>query len=182
MEKRFPPEREREGEAAKESRGVSQVPRSVAGRARVGRPVNVLNFQNRREKPRAAEFPRTPRRTKGIPARQRHGQAPWLVPSHPALGPPRCAALGRCGTGDHSGSALIIAREKKSGGASRGAARARSCGWHVHTSGQPAAKPGVIRHVAKVPSGICPLQGPNQLENPRSQCAGGSSCCGMPRC
>lgn len=50
--------------------------RSVAGRARVGRPVNVLNFQNRREKPRAAEPPCVPRGTKGIAA-WRPAPAPW---------------------------------------------------------------------------------------------------------
>lgn len=71
-----PAELEQEGAAAKESRGVSQMLRSVAGRARVGRPVNVLNFQNRREKPRAAEPPCVPRGTKGIAA-WRPAPAPW---------------------------------------------------------------------------------------------------------
>lgn len=127
MEKRPPPEREREGEVAKESRGVSQVPRSVAGRARVGRPVNVLNFQNRREKPRAAEFPHTPRRTKGIPARRRHGQAPSTPVPSPlfrlALGSPGMLSAGAMRRGappPPSGLALIIAGERDCGGAGQG--------------------------------------------------------------
>lgn len=90
------------------------MPRSVAGRARVGRPVNVLNFQNRREKPRAAEFPHTPRRTKGIPARRRHGQAPSTPVPPPlfqlSLGSPSMLSAGAMRRGPPpSGLALIIA-------------------------------------------------------------------------
>lgn len=69
--------------------------RSVARRARVGRPVNVLNFQNRREKPRAAELPCVPRGTKGIAA-WRLAPAPWgalLVWGKAASGPPPRSGL-----------------------------------------------------------------------------------------
>lgn len=101
------------------------MPRSVAGRARVGRPVNVLNFQNRREKPRAAEFPHTPRRTKGIPARRRHGQAPSTPVPPPlfrlALGSPGMLSAGAMQHGAlPSGSALIIAGERNCGDAGQG--------------------------------------------------------------
>lgn len=148
MEKRPPPEREREGEVAKESRGVSQVPRSVAGRARVGRPVNVLNFQNRREKPRAAEFPHTPRRTKGIPARRRHGQAPSTPVPSPlfrlALGSPGMLSAGamrrgapppplRLGSNYSRGERLWWCRSRV--GARRGAGGGSSGGSHMGTMG-----------------------------------------------
>lgn len=78
------------------------MPHSVAGRARVGRPGNGLNFQNRRENPRAAEVSPRAKRDKGHPCTA----GAWAGTRYPGslqtpltLAAPGCAAPGGHSTG-----------------------------------------------------------------------------------